>query len=228
MRNLIIILIFISLLACNQNIEKNDTSIGKFEQILGKQETTYLDEIVADFDNYLADNYPDQNSKFEAYLNDVPKLEVGEYWKIDSNKMKKYRESSLFGKYDTIYPDSVWFDGQTFKIKYPNFNIVEEIIPLKRINEEINIDSTINSLRIEPRFLLKEEGTLYLALDSVKQSDYLIITYLDAKEAAGNLSLSILANGLKSYLTESNEYFAKRIFAMNMFERQRITVANTQ
>jgi len=219
MRNLTLIFLFITLFACNQKTEKSEMQNENFEKLLGKQETTYLNEIIGDFDNFLADNYPDQNSKFKAYLVDISESKIDDYWRIDSNKMKKYRESNLFGIYDTIFPDSVWFDGQTFKIKYPNFDIVEEIIPLKRINEVANIDSTINSLRIEPRFLLKEESKFYLALTSIQQSDSLIITYLEAKEAVGNLSPCILANGLKYYLTDSNEYFAKRIFVMDMYER---------
>ena len=218
MRNITLIFLFITLFACNQKTEKNEMQIEKFENILGKQETTCLNEIVGDLDNYLAENYPHQNSKFNEYLVDISESKVDKYWKIDSMKIKKYRESNLFGKYDTIFPDSVWYDEQTFKIKYPDFDIVEEIIPLKRISKETNIDSTINAMRIEPRFLLKTESKFYLALDSIQQSDSLMITYLDAKEVAGHLSPSVLANGLKYYLTESNEYFAKRIFVMDIYE----------
>ena len=219
MRNITLIFLFITLFACNQKTGKNEMQIEKFEKILGKQETTYLNEIVGDLDNYLAENYPYQNSKFKAYLVDISESKVDKYWKIDSMKIKKYRKSNLFGKYDTIYPDSVWYDGQTFKIKYSDFDIVEEIIPLKKNNKETNIDSTINALRIEPRFLLKTESKFYLALESIQQSDSLMITYLDTKEAAGNLSPAILAGGLKYYLTENNEYFAKRIFVMDLYER---------
>ena len=218
MRNITLIFLFITLFACNQKTEKNEMQIEKFENILGKQETTCLNEIVGDLDNYLAENYPHQNSKFNEYLVDISESKVDKYWKIDSMKIKKYRESNLFGKYDTIFPDSVWYDEQTFKIKYPDFDIVEEIIPLKRISKETNIDSTINAMRIEPRFLLKTESKFYLALDSIQQSDSLMITYLDAKKVVGHLSPSVLANGLKYYLTESNEYFAKRIFVMDIYE----------
>jgi hypothetical protein len=219
MKYLIIIVIGIAFFACNQRAEKINRDIKTFEKVLGEQETNYLNEIIGVFDNYLTKKYPVQDSKFKTYLVDISESNINDYLRIDSIKMKKYRESNLFGKYDTIYPDSVWFDGQTFNIKYPNFDIVEEIIPLKRINEESNIDSTINSLRIEPRFLLKEQSKFYFALDSIQQSDSLMITYLDAKEAAGNLLPSILAGGLKYYLTKNNEYFAKRIFVMNLYER---------
>ena len=133
--------------------------------------------------------------------------------------MEKYCGSNLFGKYDTVYPDSVWYDGLSFSIKYPNDDFIEEMIPIKRKGENLNLDSTITSLKNEPRFILTEQSKLFIALDSISQSDSLIITYFDVKEAAGNISPSILAGGLKYYLNEDNEYFAKRIFIMDMHER---------
>jgi hypothetical protein len=219
MRNLTIILMFISLFACNQTTEKSDSQIEKFEKILGEKETIYLNEIVSDFDNYLSSKYPDQKSKFKSYLVDIYESRVKEYWKIDSAKLEKYRESSLFGKYDTVYPDSVWYNGLSFSIKYPDYEFIEEIIPLKRKGENLNLDSTITSLKKEPRFILTEQSKFFIALDSINQSDSLIITYFDAKETVGYLILSELAGGLKYYLNDDNEYFAKRIFIMDMYER---------
>ena len=219
MRNLTIILLFISLFACNQTTEKSDSQIEKFEKILGEQETIYLNEIVADFDNYLSSKYPDQKSKFKSYLTDISELKIKKYWEIDSAKLEQYRESNLFGEYDTVYPDSVWYDGLSFSIKYPDDEFIEEMVPIKRKGKNLNVDSTITSLKNEPRFILTEQSKLFIALDSINQSDSLIITYFDAKEAAGNLSPSILAGGIGYYLNDNNEYFAKRILIMEMYER---------
>ncbi len=218
MRSLTIILLITSLFACNQRTDKTNTPIEKFEKFLGEKEVIYLNEIVDDLDNYLAYNYPDHQSKFKAYLIDISEMNVNDYWKIDSTKLKKYKESNLFGKYDTIFPDSVWFNGNTFSIKYPDSGFIEEIIPIKRKNEDFNIDSTIKSLKNEPRVFLIEQSNYYLAFDSIQKSDSLIITYLEAKEALGNLSPTILVGGLLYFLTESNEYFAKRIFVMDIYD----------
>ncbi len=217
MKNLTIILIFISLFACNQTTKKSDSQIEKFEKILGGQETIYLNEIIADFDNYLSSKYPDQKPKFKTYLTDISELKIKKHWEIDSAKLEKYRASNLFGKYDTLYPDSVWYDGLSFSIKYPDDEFIEEMIPIKRKGENLNVDSTITSLKNEPRFILTKQSKLFTALDSINQSDSLIITYFDAKKAVGNLSPSILAGGLKYYLNDDNEYFAKRIFIMDMY-----------
>jgi hypothetical protein len=71
-------------------------------------------------------------------------------------------------------------------------------------------------LKNEPRLLLKKPSNFYLALDSINQSDSLILTYLDAKNIVSYMSPFNLAGGLNYYLTENNEYFAKRIFIMDM------------
>lgn len=218
MRNLTIFLIIL-LFACSQKIGKSDSQIDRFVKILGKQETIYLNEIVADLDNYLESNYSNQKSKFKSYLVDISESKVSNYWKIDSTKWNKYKESELFGKYKSLYPDSVWYDGLSFSIKFPNDEFIVEIIPIKIKDENINIDSTINSLKNEPRFILMEQSTLFLALDSISQSDSLITTYFNVKEEVSNLPPSILAEGLGNYLNNNNEYFAKRIFIMDMFER---------
>lgn len=221
MRNLIIILMLSSLFACNQKFEKSDSPIEKFERILGEQETIDLNEIVYDLDNYLAFHYPDNRLKFKAYLGDISKSKVEEYWKIDSTKLIKYRENYLFGKYDTIFPDSVWYNGQSFSIKFPNSDFIEETIPIISQGEIFNLDSAINSLKNEPKFSIRKQGKLYLALVAIQQSDSIILTYFDAKVCAGNISPSILAGGLACYLNDKNELFAKSILILDMYERRK-------
>ncbi len=223
MRILITIFLIISLLSCNQVIKKSDSQIESFEKFFGENELNYLNEIIDDLDNYLAFNYPDQTSKFRKYLADISDLKVNKYWIIDTLKLTKYRGSNLFRKYETIYPDSVWFDGITFSIKFPDSELTEEIIPEeifplggKSIN--LNIDSIINSLKKEPKRILIKQSDFDLSLSSIQKSDSLIISYIEIKEIGGDLSPSTLASGLLYYLTENNEYFAKRIFVMDMYD----------
>jgi hypothetical protein len=75
-------------------------------------------------------------------------------------------------------------------------------------------------LKNEPKIKLIKPSKFYIALDSIQRSDSLILNYLDAKEAIGNLSSSILASGLLYNLSDNNEYFAKRIFAMDIIEKE--------
>lgn len=218
LRNLTIVFIILSFFACNQKNKKSDNLIEQFEKVLNEKETNYLNEIANDLDNYLATKYPEQESKFKAYLVDISELRIDKYWKIDSVKLKKYRESNLFGRYDTIFPDSVWFDGSSFKIRFPDFDLIEEMISNQRKNEEINIDSTINFLKNKPKFLLSEKSNYFIALESIQKSDSLISNYFKAKEVAGNLTPPILARGLLNNYNSNDDYFAKRIFIIELFE----------
>lgn len=211
----ILIIFFIS---CNQGNKKRDNQIERFEQSIGVKELSYINEIIDDFDANLTNNYPDHKFKFKAYLTEISELKKIQYFKIDSTKLKKYSESKLFKKYDTIYPDTVWFNGQSFNIKFPNNEFIEEIIPIKVENTVLNVDSIINSLKLKPKLILIQQSDFIISLSSIKESDSLITNYIETKEILGDLPPLILVNSLLHYLSENNEYFAKRIFVLDMLD----------
>jgi len=218
MRNLILILIISSFFACNQRNEKIENRIKRFEQILGTKETNYLNEIINDFNKYLNSKYHSGGlvSKYEKYLIELSENKLTDIWKINSaNLIKFHRTSNLFAKYDSIYPDSVWYEKGMFESKYKGFELTEFVIPLTNKNE-INLDSMIIDLQNEPRLRLIEPSRFFLALDSVKKGDSLIINYLDAIEVVGNLHPSILTKGLLLDFDRKSQYFSKRILVMEM------------
>ena len=219
MNKLIILVFSLTFFSCNQRASEHQTSIERFEDVLGAQEVIYLDEIISGLDTYLETNYSDRELKFKSFLIDMREGNVNDHWEIDSIKITKYRKSHLFNKYDEIYPDSVWFDGQTFVSRFLEIELVAEMIPIRKRGEALDIDSTITALKNEPELYLKEIGQFYIALDTIQMSDSLIIKYLDAKDAAGSISPSLIAGGLNYSLNEGNEYFAKRIFVMDMYEK---------
>ena len=202
----------LSILSCNQSKKTKDRLISEFEKQIDEEQLNYLNEIVNDLDSYLSENYPNQELKFRAYLTDLSDLTLNEYWRIDSVKFEKYRERDLFRNFKKIFPDSVWFNGQTYCIKFPDNEITEVIIP------NGNVDTIINFLQQEPRLFLTKQSIVHKALDSIEKSDSLIINYFEAKEFTDNFSPSILAKGLLFYLTDKNEYFAKRIFILEMHD----------
>ena len=215
MRNLIILLIIISLFACNQKNEKRENQIERFEQILGSKETDYLNKIVNDFNKYLDSKYDNVSldPNYKKYLIELSENKLTDFWKVDSINLIKYiKTSKLFSKYDSIYPDSVWYEKGMFKLKYSEFELTESIIPLTK---RINIDSMILELQIKPRLRLTEQSRFYVALDSVKQGDSLIYNYIDA---IGFLPPAILANGLLKDFDNKSEYFSKRILVMELIE----------
>ena len=219
MRKIIIVIFSLTIISCNQDSRRNLDTVKKFERILGKQEVSYLDEMIKDFEIFLNQNYPNQELKFKSYLTDISESQAESYWEIKPADLRKYKESRLFNKYNESLPDTVWFDGQTINYEYVEHQVTGEIIPIQMRGKRLNIDSTILAVKNEPDFFMIEQGLFNIALDSVRLSDSLINKYLNAKEAAGELSPSFLASGISYSLNEENEYFAKRIYIMNRFEK---------
>ncbi len=218
MKYIITLVITILIFSCNENKKIENELMDKFENILGESETKYLNEIVSDFDSYLKTKYKDTNSDSELkqYLKDLSESKYPDFWKIDKMKLDKYLKSNLFAKYDSIYPDSVWFKDNEINIRFNELGITESIIPIKRKKQELNVDSLISSIKKTPKLNEFEPSYFQIALESIMEKDTLILNYIDAKQTAGNISLRLIASGLLYNLSPEKEYFAKRIMLMEM------------
>ena len=208
-------LAFILLLfSCSQKADKESEIIVRFEKVLGQPELSYLNEIVADFDDYLKDHYSGEKDRFKVFLSDISASKSISTWQLDSLKMKRYKSSKLFDTYKLVYPDSVWFNGTSFSVDFGEYGNSEVIPIIKGGSDSINVDSTILALEGTPDQMLIEKGRFYVARDSIAHLDSLVSNFLDAWQASHSMSPSNLANGLAYSLTDDNEYFAKRIFIM--------------
>ena len=92
-------------MSCNES--NNNSQIERFEKILGEPERVYLDEIITDFNYFLDSKYKEKStaSKFNQYLIEILESDTADFWRIDTNKLDKYKQCNLFNKYDTVYPD---------------------------------------------------------------------------------------------------------------------------
>lgn len=190
--------------------------IYEFENSLGEIETKYLNELVNDFDLFLNNKYKDEEFKFKKYLTEISESNQPDIWKIDKNKLEEIKKTNLFAKYDSIYPDSVWYYGKNvFNVSYSDYDVgITNSIAFE--NKESNVDSIINSLKTKPRFKEVEPSYFQIALESIVTKDSLIQKYLDARKTAGTISIRLIAGGLLYDLKPENEYFAKRIIIMQM------------
>lgn len=226
--NMRILTIVLSLLLFNSCLREkviDKKRINKFEYLLGKQESKYLNEIITDFDLYLDTNYDNNNEqdRFKSYLIDF--IEKQEYYlfesdkpfTIDSAKLTKYKSSKLFNKYFLEYPVSVWKDSTgRINIYYRSYHdtlpaITNHFKKQEEQIEELKNTTIRNYTSISP---------FYTSLDSVKERDSLITIYLWSREGAGagRLSPIVLADGILHYLNDSSEYFGKRIFIMGLYD----------
>jgi len=215
MKHILTILILFFFFSCTQG--KNDR-VNEFENSLGERETKYLNELVNDFDSFLNKKYKNEKFKFKKYLTEISESNQPDIWKIDKNKHEEIRKTNLFAKYDSIYPDSVWYDNNVYNVLYSDSDvgITNSIAYINEENKESNIDSIINSLKSKPRHKEIEPSYFQIALESIMTKDSLIQNYLDARKAAGTISIRLVADGLHYGLKPENEYFAKRILIMEM------------
>ena len=79
----------------------------------------------------------------------------------------------------------------------------------------------ILTLKNEPHLRLIEPSRFLIALDSIKNGDSCIISYLDAIDIAGSISPYLAAEGLLYYYNDISEYFIKRILIFDLYEWQK-------
>ena len=98
MKNILTLTLLLLLFSFVRGEEINKEQIKKFENILGTAETKYLNELVVDFDAYLAKQYEGKEyvSSLAAYLQDIYDAEQPEIWKIDQNKLQVLQKTNLF------------------------------------------------------------------------------------------------------------------------------------
>lgn len=214
MKHILTFAILVFLFSCT---EKKDVRIIEFENSLGETETNYLNDLVHDFDSFLNIKYKNQEFKFKEYLTEISESKEPDIWKIDKNKLEEIEKTNLFAKYDSIFPDSVWYDNKVFNVSYSDLHLgVTNSIAIIEKNQDLNIDSIISSLKNKPRLEEIEPSYVQIALETVMTEDTLIQNYLDAKKTAGTISIRLIAGGLLHNLKPENEYFAKRILIMEM------------
>jgi hypothetical protein len=213
MKHILTITILVFFFSCTQ---KKNIRVTEFENSLGKKETKYLNDLVSDFDSFLNIKYKNEEFEFKQYLIEISESKQPEIWKMNKDKIEKIQKTNLFAKYDSIFPDSVWYDNKVFNVSYPDLGITNSIALIEKENQNLDIDSIINSLKNKPRLEEIEPSYFQNYLEAVMNEDTLIQNYLDAKKTAGTISIRLIADGLLRDLKTGNEYFAKRILIMEM------------
>ena len=216
--NIKILFLLVCIVSCTSEPDTDSIKrIKDFESVLGKQETTYLNEIVSDFDKFLESNYQGSTKEqFQLYLRDIGQYSDVDYFIIDSIKRLEYKDSKLFTKFIYDFPDSVWVDEGTIKYKYPGFSKDEYLIAIKQ--KGLSKGDLIEEIKNEPIQRVITPSNFYFALEKICSQDSLIMDYLDTKEGIGNISPAILAGGLNYHIDNSSVYFAKRILIMDLFD----------
>ncbi|WP_347838879.1 hypothetical protein [uncultured Draconibacterium sp.] len=214
MKRYIFFLILPLFIACSPHKSVKSNHISQFEAALGETETTFLDEMVYDFERFLEKKYGSKNStsNLKTYLKALSDGSAEDIWEPGEELHTRYLPNRLFASYDSIYPDSVWIEDGFVNLLFEGSEIEESIIPI----DKKEIHSLANELRNEPRRIENDPGTFYPALGTIAANDSLVSSFLDYKAIAGNTSLHLLASGLLHNYDKSCEYFIKRILVMEL------------
>jgi len=216
--NTIIIIIGLLLFdSCFQDKTYDKERIKEFEIKLGKQETKFLNEIVADMNIYLDKNYKQvlKKNRFKAYLTAIVSKPSYNLFLIDSLKLNKYKTSNLFTKYILEYPDSVWEDKGSL---YVHYNYYNENLPVLSTNK--SAEEQIDDLKRESIRKYISISPFYNSLDTINAKDSLISIFLECRDLLGHgrISPAILADIILKYSNDSSDYFGKRIFIMGLYD----------
>lgn len=208
-------------ISCFQRNDQETYNIDTFESILGSPETEYLNEIVTDFEEYLDNNYHNQDisSEYKSYLSDIYNNSLTNKWKIDSIKMLKYNKSYLFSKYDSIYADTVWFENEMVNYILEDDDLIQSLIPINRGNKEINIDSIIEDTKTRPFPNFVSASRFYIALDSIAEKDAFLSEFMKTRTLLPNrLPNVIFARFVLKRNPDYSDYFVKRIIAIETMD----------
>ena len=179
MRKIQLLLLLIVIFSCSQ--KHPDNRIVKFEKVLGERNLKALNLLVNDFENNLAEIYPDLSIEkgYKRYLRDLIADSITDGKKFDFQSEKTNKEFHQSGFYNEVY-----------EVRY---------------FQKPDSKDSIRSLEVN------KIGKYMQALYGIKDSDSLIKKYWDKREAAGLMQNELVVNGLLSSKPDFNDYFHKLI-----------------
>jgi hypothetical protein len=224
MKNLIIVLGVLALITYRPLCQ--ESRIDTFEEFLGLEYSDLLTKRVESLDQFIRDNFY-EHILSEGYRKYLKTIESGEFKRSDWDYSNTGIDSlnALFersGLWKEIYekPDTVWIEGDKLHFKTTYFDgqdtLVGEGYNLGQdIGQISNVDSLIQHEMNNLTFNLY--GKFLRGMDLVQALDSTIILYVDAKQAAGNISPEIIASALLKMDANLSDYFVKRIIAIELF-----------
>jgi len=220
---------------CQQN------DLEGFEKFLGDEKVEALNMLEESFDEFLESNFPIQpteNEKIKQLLQIIKETgEFEENWKFNSTfnlqVIRKVESSGLrkefwtynYEEYIPYYYHQYLIDS--IKNENPDTILRIDSNQIQRIynsDEEILIIENPDSIDgmsykewSDSLLDFNWRGQFTFAIDKFSINDSVILEYLDAKEATGNISPSLIASGLLYRDPDLSEPFVKRIILMELY-----------
>ena len=218
-----ILLLFIAI----QPVTK-DSRIQRFQDFLGKDRVMVIDQAVLLLDSIVTEKYKSKNitKNYQRLLLDLKKHKIDWYEMLDKQKMNRLDSlSRLSGLWQELYLDSqnTYLDDNeivsTF-IYTPNDSLTDSLSIESRLlipqwmGDSLQIDSLIQAEKRKIEFNYR--GKYIKALEQIQENDSVIINYVEHKYIAGTIPHSTLAHGFLYVKANLDDYFIKRILAIEL------------
>jgi len=206
----------------------NEKDIGKFESILGEENSETLSYLLDDFESdFLKRQYPnlDTEKAYKQFLTELSKGQT-QYWKKISKSSREYLEKSNLRLEVYSVPDSIWIERDPEKLTLSSSDV-----PMLKIKRKYLMpDGTFGFSISESSFLYKEKinedsiiesrkkwvdinyvGSYTRALNSISNKSDFLTEYLDMRDAVGTIDPKLIADQMLETKVDLNDYFIKRL-----------------
>jgi hypothetical protein len=218
--------IFVLLIGCSSQLK--DTRIITFETYFGEDYVEIINEASVLMDSSVIDLYKSSNINYcyTKFLEDIVKNNIEPSVLLKQKEIKiLQKKAAKIGLYNEIHlnPKKSYFENDelisVFEYQSKDSIIFEYVTKESFIhdvnNNSINIDSLIE--KNKNIAIYNPYGKYTKALNLIKDNDKIITNYLDIKMTAGEIPISIIADGFLNSKADFKDYFVKRIFIIELF-----------
>jgi len=209
---------------------KND--LKGFNNFLGHEKASALNDCINSFDNFINNNYVDYkntNKRIRTFLEQLSNSYIPDStWILETEENKKIlnrfeksgmrKEIWLYG-YEDYEIEYISENNNTDTQKVVNFEIEEEIIPVTRQVDTIDYEKLVKELKSQHDSSLWSNimGQFLYGLSKYAPHDPDIQSYVEAKQMAGNIASELVVNAFLKEIKNYNEPFIKRIIFVEFY-----------
>jgi len=217
----LILLIILTSISCKN---RNQLEI-EFENQLPETDQITLDRIVNSYDNFIRNEFKGDTHQFlsrietaKQVLSDSIKQEYCELARMFDESTLEFKSQNV--KYDSVYVSE---SGSIIRIQQPEDISEDEL----QIDEEISIlpsgrtiEEEIEEIKNRGYWRFISASSFTTALSKTVNENIEIMKYVDAKDAVGHLNPQRMAASILESEIDVDNYFIKRIIALELYIKQ--------
>lgn len=192
---------------------------SQIERLLDSTDAKILNLLALKVDDYLKCLYPqmERMDRYKAYI----QLEAtNSRHKKCAELRKEISESDLgglFPAFQAVFPSSVRVEGGFARIKYPDLDIEQQQV-LSGNLMRVPSDSIVEYYLNEPRLIVTEEGSIYVAITTLGRNDEFLKAYANTMMHGGTMGIALCQLALDKDVIRSADLILPRILAYEILK----------